>query len=91
MIMIVDEERRIQTFNPAVLEFTGMTAREVVGVRCGLAFDCGNSKQNGLGCGFSSNCDDCKLWGAVKRTIATGEKCLRWKRSSRNRKGRVKA
>jgi PAS domain S-box-containing protein len=29
MIMIVDEDRRIQTFNRAVLEFTGMTAREV--------------------------------------------------------------
>jgi PAS domain-containing protein len=77
MIMIVDEERRIQTFNRAVLEFTGMNAREVLGVRCGLAFDCGNSKQNGLGCGFSSYCDECKLWGAVKRTIATGGKCLR--------------
>jgi PAS domain S-box-containing protein len=39
MILIVDEDRRIQTFNRAVLEFTGMNAREVIGVRCGLAFD----------------------------------------------------
>lgn len=77
MIMIVEEDRRIQTFNRAVLEFTGMTAREVIGLRCGLAFNCGNARQNELGCGFSSGCDDCKLWGAVKRTIETGEKCLR--------------
>ena len=28
-------------------------------------------------CGFSSLCDGCRLWGAIQRTIDTGEKCLR--------------
>ena len=77
MIMIVDEDRRIQTFNRAVLEFTGMTPRQVIGLRCGLAFNCGNSKEDGRGCGFGSNCNDCRLWGAIRKTIETGEKCLR--------------
>jgi CheY-like chemotaxis protein len=77
MIMIVDEERRIQTFNKAVLEFTNMSPREVFGLRCGLAFKCINSRENVQGCGYSSHCDECRLWDAIKRTINTGEKCLR--------------
>jgi CheY-like chemotaxis protein len=77
MIMIVDEERRIQTFNKGVLEFTNMSPRELFGLRCGLAFKCINSKENAQGCGFSSHCDECSLWDSIKRTISTGEKCLR--------------
>jgi PAS domain-containing protein len=77
MIMIVDIDRRIQTFNRAVLEFTGLTPREIMGLRCGLAFKCGNSTENPQGCGFSSRCNDCRIWDAVRRTIDNGERCLR--------------
>jgi CheY-like chemotaxis protein len=77
MIMIVDEERRIQTFNKAVLEFTKMSPAEISGLRCGLAFKCNNSVENEKGCGFSSHCSKCNLWGAIQKTIITGEKCLR--------------
>jgi DNA-binding response OmpR family regulator len=77
MIMIVDEERRIQTFNRAVLDFTKMSPLEVAGLRCGLALDCANSREDVRGCGYSSHCDDCRLWNAIKRTISTGERCRR--------------
>lgn len=77
MIMIIDEERRIQTFNKGVLEFTELSPQEIIGLRCGDAFDCGNSKENGNGCGFSSHCDECRLWEAIQRAITKGERCLR--------------
>jgi CheY-like chemotaxis protein len=77
IIMIVDEERRIQTFNKAVLEFTKMSPHEMFGLRCGLALKCNNSKENEQGCGFSSLCNQCQLWGAIQRTISSGERFLR--------------
>ncbi len=77
MIMIVDKERRIQTFNKAMLEFTRTTPGELLGLRCGPAFSCVHSIENSQGCGYSSHCDQCRLWGAIQRTISDGERCLR--------------
>jgi CheY-like chemotaxis protein len=77
MIMIVDEERRIRTFNKAMLEYTRISPGDLIGLRCGLAFRCNNAKENEQGCGFSTHCKECRLWGAIQRTIDTGEKCLR--------------
>jgi CheY-like chemotaxis protein len=72
MIMIVDDERRIRTFNQGVLEFTRMSPREIIGLRCGLAFSCNNSTENANGCGFSSHCEECHLWDLIKKTINQG-------------------
>jgi PAS domain-containing protein len=75
MIMVVDEGRKIQTLNKAATEITSRTRRQLVGMRCGVAFECDNSKENEQGCGFSSHCHVCKVWGTVLRTINNGETC----------------
>lgn len=77
MIMIVDAERRVQTFNKAVLEFTKLSPLEIFCLRCGLAFRCGNSKENDQGCGLSSHCDECNLaktwpWYSWKTSPSSG-------------------
>jgi CheY-like chemotaxis protein len=72
MIMIVDDERRIRTFNRGVLEFTHLSPRDIIGLRCGLALKCAHSGENPKGCGFSSHCDDCQLSDLIKKTIALG-------------------
>ena len=77
MIMVVDEERRIQTLNKASLEFTTRSRRDLVGLRCGIAFECDNSKENEQGCGFSIRCKECNVWGTVLRTIKDGVKLQR--------------
>ncbi len=77
MIMIVDEERRIRTFNRGVLDFTRLSPRDIVGLRCGIALKCSHSTENEKGCGFSSHCDDCHLWDLIKRTIDQGVRSAR--------------
>jgi DNA-binding response OmpR family regulator len=48
MIMIVDEERRIRTFNRGVLEFTQLSPREIIGLRCGLQMHQFHGERQGL-------------------------------------------
>ncbi len=77
LMMVMDIDRRIYAPNNLVSEFAHMPLPNLVGMPCGMAFKCVHSTENEKGCGFSSSCAQCNIWGSVQRTIALKERCKR--------------
>jgi CheY-like chemotaxis protein len=71
LIMVVDEDRRILTLNRAISEFSSMHLEELIGLRCGVALKCANSREKG--CGLGPRCPDCTLLATALRTITEGK------------------
>jgi PAS domain-containing protein len=76
-IMLVDGDRRILMLNRAASELSCAPRSSLIGVRCGVAFGCDNAKEDERGCGFGSQCPNCRLWATGRRAIEAGETCRR--------------
>jgi PAS domain-containing protein len=71
-IMVVDQERRVHKVSDAVLDFTGLREEEILGLRGGEALRCAYHLDDPMGCGFGTECKNCKVRNTVIDTLTTG-------------------
>jgi len=72
IMMVVEEDRRIDRANKAALTFLGRSLEETLGLRGGTAFGCLNSLDDERGCGFGPECNKCKVRISVKDAFTAG-------------------
>ncbi|MFX1570742.1 MAG: PAS domain S-box protein [Promethearchaeota archaeon] len=70
-IFILDRERRINKINKFALQIAKRLETEVIGVRAGEVFRCINSIRHPRGCGFSENCQECKIRNTIMDSFQT--------------------
>ncbi len=73
IIILVDEERRVQKVNKLALQFSGRIEEEILGLRGGEALRCLNSLDDPQGCGFGPQCQFCMVRNTVLDTFKTGK------------------
>jgi len=73
VIMIVDQERRVQKINHTGSEFAGRLVEDILGLRGGEALRCIHALDDPQGCGFGPACENCVVRNTVLDTIETGE------------------
>jgi len=71
-MIIVDQERRVKKVSDAILDFTGKTEEEILGLRGGEALRCVYHMDDPKGCGFGTTCENCTVRNTVLDTIETG-------------------
>ncbi len=71
IIILVDEERRVQKANHLALKFSRRNAEEILGLRGGEALRCLNSLDDPRGCGFGPECQFCLVRSTVLDTFKT--------------------
>lgn len=71
-MMVVDRDRRVKKVSDAILQFTGRTLDEVVGLRGGEALRCVHHLDDPRGCGYGPQCDSCSIRRMVQDTLDTG-------------------
>lgn len=69
-LLMQGQPRQVVTANRRALALFGKELPEVTGHRGGQVFDCLHSFSE-AGCGLDSNCEDCKIKGAIVDTFAT--------------------
>jgi diguanylate cyclase (GGDEF)-like protein/PAS domain S-box-containing protein len=72
ILMLVNEEGRVQNINHAGSAFAGRNKSDLIGLLGGEVFNCINSF-DGLGCGYNTECADCPVRTRVTHTMQTGE------------------
>jgi diguanylate cyclase (GGDEF)-like protein/PAS domain S-box-containing protein len=72
ILMLVNEEGRVQNINHAGSAFAGRNKSDLIGLLGGEVFNCINSF-NGLGCGHNTECGTCPVRTRVMHTMQTGE------------------
>jgi diguanylate cyclase (GGDEF)-like protein/PAS domain S-box-containing protein len=72
ILMLVNEEGRVQNINHAGSAFAGRNKSDLIGLLGGEVFNCINSF-NGLGCGHNIDCKGCPVRTRVMHTLQTGE------------------
>lgn len=72
MTCIIDKHRNILYANNAFTDFTGTSEEELrKGKACGV-IGCINALEDPRGCGFGTDCANCKLKNAIETTYQTG-------------------
>ncbi len=72
IMMLVNEDGRVQSINRAGAAFAGRPTEEPLGLLGREVFNCTNSFE-GLGCGRNAVCEDCPVLTRVMHTFRTGE------------------
>lgn len=70
VLLMQGQPRQVVTANQRALALFAKELSEVAGHRGGQVFDCLHSFTE-AGCGLDSNCEDCKIKGAIVDTFAT--------------------
>jgi len=73
VMMIVDEDRRVQKINHHGAEYVGRSPEEMLGLRGGEALRCIHALDHPRGCGYGPECEACLVRNAVLHTLHTGE------------------
>ena len=73
VMMIVDENRRVQKINHRGAEYVGLSPEEMLGLRGGEALRCIHALDHPKGCGYGPECEECPVRSAVVDTLKTGE------------------
>lgn len=71
VLMLVDEEGRVQNINQAGSAFAGREKSDLIGLLGGEVFNCLNSFKGG-GCGHNTECGNCPVRTRVTHTFQTG-------------------
>lgn len=71
VLLMQGQPRQVVTANRKALALFGKELSEVAGHRGGQVFDCLHSFSE-AGCGLDSNCEDCRIKGAIVDTFVTG-------------------
>jgi len=71
-MMIVDQERRVRKVSDSILQFTGRTEKEMLGLGGGEALRCVYHIDDPKGCGFGTACDTCVVRLTIEDTLKTG-------------------
>jgi len=74
MMVLVDEERRVQQINAVGAQFAGKSPEEISGLHAGEALRCIHALDSPQGCGFGEACQKCPVRNAVLDTLANGER-----------------
>jgi PAS domain S-box-containing protein len=74
LMLVVDEELRVQRTNQLAAQFAGRPLEELVGVKPGEAIHCLNALADPGACGNSPDCSACPLRAAVLDTLSTGRR-----------------
>ena len=72
IMMVVDEERRVQQINGFATQFADSSGEEMLGLRGGEALRCLHALDDPRGCGFGEFCEQCTIRNTVLDTLATG-------------------
>jgi PAS domain S-box-containing protein len=73
MMIVLDQEKRIQKFNNVTLESGQKLSIGNIGKPFGQALNCINAMDNLQGCGFGENCQKCQIRNIIQETLETGE------------------
>ncbi len=73
LMILVDQERRVQKANYSAVKFSGRAAEDMIGLYGGEALRCIHSKDDPRGCGFGLYCKECPVRQIVLDTFETGE------------------
>jgi PAS domain S-box-containing protein len=73
MMMVVNNERRLQQVNGLATQFANRDAGEMLGLRGGEALRCMHVLDDPRGCGFGEFCQQCVIRNTVLDTLETGE------------------
>lgn len=71
-MMVVGSDRRVKTVSKSILQYTGRTEQEVLGLRGGEALRCAHHIDDPQGCGFGDSCATCAVRLTVGDTLKTG-------------------
>ncbi|MFP4266341.1 MAG: PAS domain S-box protein, partial [Desulfonatronovibrionaceae bacterium] len=69
VMLLVDEDRRIQKANTVAANFAERSMQEMLGLRGGEALRCLHHLDNPQGCGFGEACQSCQVRRAVLNTL----------------------
>lgn len=69
-VLIVDSERRVQAVNNVLEQTFGISGAEVFDKRGGEALGCVHAFENPKGCGFSEQCQTCRIRGTAMDAIS---------------------
>jgi PAS domain-containing protein len=72
MLLVVDEDVRIQVLNPAAREGLRLDPADALGKRGGAALGCSHATEHEEGCGHAVACRGCTLRNAVKLVLEGG-------------------
>jgi PAS domain S-box-containing protein len=72
IMLLVDADLCIRKANVAALQFTGRSARSVVGSRGGEVLGCIHGLDDPQGCGLGPFCEQCTVRRAIRDTLETG-------------------
>jgi len=75
VLILVDEDSRVEKINRAGGEFVGSSQEELIGLLGGEVFRCINSFED-TGCGRNPNCGNCPVRTRVTRSFQKGETIL---------------
>jgi serine phosphatase RsbU (regulator of sigma subunit) len=73
MMLLLDNERRVQAINLAARRALADRDREPIGTRFGNMLRCLHSLENPEGCGFGPSCPQCEIRRLVSSTFDTGQ------------------
>lgn len=72
LMLLVDEERRVEKANHTAASLVQRAAEEMLGLYGGEALRCVHSTDHPLGCGFGQVCKSCTIRNTVLDTFKTG-------------------
>ncbi len=72
LLLLLDKNRQIYKANAFVANFSGTTTENLVGKRSGEALNCLYHLDHPEGCGYSTNCGECRLRRTIRETYETG-------------------
>ena len=70
VMLVVDEDRRVQKANGVAADFAGRSMQEMLGLRGGEALRCLHHLDSPEGCGFGEACQSCQVRLNVLNTFA---------------------
>jgi len=77
IMMVVDNERRVQKINGYAVSYAGKSYEEIIGLRGGEALGCLYSLESPEGCGYGPHCSECIVRNTVLDTLGTGNEHTR--------------
>lgn len=73
ILMLVDRNYRVRKVNTAMIEISGRSEQELLGLYCGEAISCLHHLDEAMGCGAGPYCPLCLLRRKVLETLTTGK------------------
>ena len=75
-MLVIDQNERIVRHNPAACKLFNRDFSDINDSHCGDFLGCVNHKENVLGCGFSSKCDNCIVLSSIRLSLTGNKKVI---------------